>query len=115
MLTRYMLKCPQVELFIESTNRRVDLLHEGFDIAPAGALSAAGEHRHGDEGAEQQHPVLVGQPQYLEQLPKGFDPQLLGTLPSVHWGSAQRGTSGSCSRAGQQPQHRHPAYAAHGD
>ncbi len=28
MLTRYMLKYPQVELFIESTNRRVDLLHE---------------------------------------------------------------------------------------
>jgi transcriptional regulator, LysR family len=33
---------------------------------------------------------LVGQPQYLQQLPKGFDPQLLGTLPSLHWGSAQR-------------------------
>ncbi|SEN95658.1 LysR substrate binding domain-containing protein [Pseudomonas sp. ok266] len=33
MLTRYMLKYPLVELFIESTNRRVDLLHEGFDIA----------------------------------------------------------------------------------
>lgn len=33
---------------------------------------------------------LVGQPHYLAQLPKGFDPQLLGTLPSVHWGSAQR-------------------------
>jgi DNA-binding transcriptional LysR family regulator len=32
MLTRYMLKYPQVELFIESTNRRVDL-HEGFDLA----------------------------------------------------------------------------------
>ena len=33
MLTRYMLKYPLVELFIESTNRRVDLIHEGFDIA----------------------------------------------------------------------------------
>ena len=33
MLTRYMLKYPLVELYIESTNRRVDLLHEGFDVA----------------------------------------------------------------------------------
>ena len=33
MLTRFMLRYPAVELFIESTNRRVDVLHEGFDIA----------------------------------------------------------------------------------
>ena len=33
MLTRYMLKYPLVELHVESTNRRVDVIEEGFDIA----------------------------------------------------------------------------------
>lgn len=33
MLTRYMLQYPLVELHVESTNRRVDVIYEGFDIA----------------------------------------------------------------------------------
>ncbi|MGH8462739.1 MAG: LysR substrate-binding domain-containing protein, partial [Pseudomonas sp.] len=33
---------------------------------------------------------LVGQPAFLDQLPEGFDPLLLGELPSLHWGGNQR-------------------------
>ncbi|QFQ89877.1 LysR family transcriptional regulator (plasmid) [Paracoccus kondratievae] len=33
MLTRFLLTCPRVELHLESTNRQVDVLREGFDLA----------------------------------------------------------------------------------
>lgn len=33
MLTRFMHDCPKVDLQLESTNRRVDVLREGFDLA----------------------------------------------------------------------------------
>ena len=90
MLTRYMLKYPQVELFIESTNRRVDLLHEGFDIALRVRFPPLENTDMVMKVLSNSTQCLVGQPQYLEQLPKSFDPQLLSTLPSLHWGSAQR-------------------------
>lgn len=33
MLAEYATQCPDVELFVDLTNRRVDLLEEGFDLA----------------------------------------------------------------------------------
>lgn len=90
MLTRYMLKYPLVELYIESTNRRVDILHEGFDIA----LRVRFPPLENTDmvmkvlGASTQ--CLVGHPDFLAQLPKDFTPADLGQLPSLHWGGSQR-------------------------
>ena len=90
MLTRYMAKYPQVELFIESTNRRVDLLHEGFDIALRVRFPPLENTDMVMKVLSNSTQCLVGQPSFLEQLPENFEPQMLGQLPSLHWGSSQR-------------------------
>ncbi|MCO7515349.1 LysR substrate-binding domain-containing protein [Pseudomonas guariconensis] len=90
MLTRYMLKYPRVELFIESTNRRVDLLHEGFDLALRVRFPPLENTDMVMKVLGNSTQCLVGRPSFLEQLPQGFDPQLLGQLPSLHWGGSQR-------------------------
>ena len=33
MITRFMVECPKVQVLLESTNRRVDVIREGFDLA----------------------------------------------------------------------------------
>ncbi len=33
MIARFMAQCPKMEVLLESTNRRVDVIREGFDIA----------------------------------------------------------------------------------
>jgi DNA-binding transcriptional LysR family regulator len=90
MLTRYMLKYPLVELFIESTNRRVDLIHEGFDIALRVRFPPL-------ENTDMVMKVLgnstqsvVGSPAYLSSLSTPASPADLSGLPSLHWGAAQR-------------------------
>ncbi|WP_223462389.1 MULTISPECIES: LysR family transcriptional regulator [unclassified Pseudomonas] len=90
MLTRYMLKYPLVELFIESTNRRVDLIHEGFDIALRVRFPPL-------ENTDMVMKVLgnstqsvVGSPAYLSRLSTPVSPADLSGLPSLHWGAAQR-------------------------
>ncbi|MGH8377009.1 MAG: LysR family transcriptional regulator [Pseudomonas sp.] len=90
MLTRYMLKYPLVELFIESTNRRVDLIHEGFDIALRVRFPPL-------ENTDMVMKVLgnstqsvVGSPSFLPRLSTPASPADLSGLPSLHWGAAQR-------------------------
>ncbi|WP_010489398.1 LysR substrate-binding domain-containing protein [Pseudomonas sp. S9] len=90
MLTRYMLKYPLVELYIESTNRRVELLHEGFDVA----LRVRSPPLENTDmimkvlGASTQR--LVGHPDLLASLPENFKPEDLGRLPSLYWGGSRR-------------------------
>ncbi|WP_033063167.1 LysR family transcriptional regulator [Pseudomonas sp. GM48] len=90
MLTRYMLKYPLVELFIESTNRRVDLIHEGFDIALRVRFPPL-------ENTDMVMKVLgnstqsvVGSPAFVSRLSTPASPADLSGLPSLHWGAAQR-------------------------
>ena len=90
MLTRYLLKYPLVELFIESTNRRVDLIHEGFDLALRVRFPPL-------ENTDMVMKVLgnstqsvVGSPAFAERLSTPPSPADLSGLPSLHWGAAQR-------------------------
>nr|WP_180203654.1 LysR substrate-binding domain-containing protein [Pseudomonas sp. SbOxS1]NYU03394.1 LysR family transcriptional regulator [Pseudomonas sp. SbOxS1] len=90
MLTRYLLKYPLVELFIESTNRRVDLIHEGFDIALRVRFPPL-------ENTDMVMKVLgnstqsvVGSPTFLSHLSTPASPADLSGLPSLHWGAVQR-------------------------
>ncbi|EJN31493.1 transcriptional regulator [Pseudomonas sp. GM78] len=90
MLTRYLLKYPLVELFIESTNRRVDLIHEGFDIALRVRFPPL-------ENTDMVMKVLgnstqsvVGSPAFLPRLSTPASPADLSGLPSLHWGTVQR-------------------------
>ncbi|MCE4070521.1 MULTISPECIES: LysR substrate-binding domain-containing protein [Pseudomonas] len=90
MLTRYLLKYPLVELFIESTNRRVDLLHEGFDIALRVRFPPLENTDMVMKVLANSTQCLVGSPQLLERMPGDSSPMGLGQLPSLHWGGMQR-------------------------
>jgi DNA-binding transcriptional LysR family regulator len=90
MLTRYMLKYPLVELFIESTNRRVDVIHEGFDIALRVRFPPLENTDLVMKVLGNSTQSLVGCPAYLERLSSPALPADLSGLPSLHWGAAQR-------------------------
>jgi DNA-binding transcriptional LysR family regulator len=90
MLTRYMLKYPLVELFIESTNRRVDLIHEGFDIALRVRFPPLENTDMVMKVLGNSTQCLVGIPAFLQRLSSPATPADLSGLPSVHWGGAQR-------------------------
>ena len=90
MLTRYMLKYPLVELFIESTNRRVDLIHEGFDIALRVRFPPLENTDMVMKVLGNSTQCLVGSPAFADRLSSPASPADLSGLPSVHWGAAQR-------------------------
>lgn len=90
MLTRYMLKYPLVELFIESTNRRVDLIHEGFDIALRVRFPPLENTDLVMKVLGNSTQTLVGHPAFAERLSTPASPADLSGLPSLHWGAAQR-------------------------
>lgn len=90
MLTRYMIRYPRVELFVESTNRRVDLIHEGFDIALRVRFPPLENTDMVMKVLGKSTQCLVGSPMYRERLSFPASPADLNGLPSLHWGAAQR-------------------------
>jgi DNA-binding transcriptional LysR family regulator len=90
MLTRYLLKYPLVELFIESTNRRVDLIHEGFDIALRVRFPPLENTDLVMKVLGNSTQCVVGNPDFLPRLSTPASPADLSGLPSLHWGGAQR-------------------------
>lgn len=90
MLAEFMLRYPLVELQVESTNRQVDLIQEGIDIAlrvrfpPLESsdlvMKVLGESRQ----------QVVGAPALRERLGERPTPLEVAALPTLHWGSPQR-------------------------
>lgn len=90
MLAEFMLRYPLVELQVESSNRQVDLIQEGIDIAlrvrfpPLESsdlvMKVLGESRQ----------TVVGAPVLRERLGLRPTPQEVAELPTLHWGSSQR-------------------------
>lgn len=90
MLARFMVQYPLVQLHVQSTNRQVDLIQEGIDIAlrvrfpPLEStdlvMKVLGESRQ----------RVVGAPALREQLPKRPTPADVAALPTLHWGAVQR-------------------------
>jgi DNA-binding transcriptional LysR family regulator len=90
MLTRYMLQYPLVELHIESTNRRVDVIYEGFDIALRIRFPPLENTDLVMKVLGNSTQCLVGSPQFLSRLSTPPSPADLNGLPSLHWGSPHR-------------------------
>lgn len=90
MLARYMAAHPKVEVELESTNRRVDVIREGFDFAirvrfpPLEETDLVMRRL----GPSPQH--LLASPTLLRGLPRPLVPADLATLPSVDLGPPQR-------------------------
>ncbi len=90
MLARFMVQYPLVELHVQSTNRQVDLIQEGIDIAlrvrfpPLESsdlvMKVLGESRQ----------RVVGAPSWRERLPAKPKPADVAALPTLHWGTVQR-------------------------
>ena len=89
LVSQFMAQCPGVQVHLEATNRRVDVLGEGFDIALRVRFPPLE-----DSGLVMR--VLSASPQRLVASPalmKGSEPVLapadLERLPSLDWGPAR--------------------------
>ncbi|MDN7143423.1 LysR family transcriptional regulator [Pseudomonas sp. JQ170] len=90
MLTRFMVQCPLVQLHIESTNRHVDLIQEGIDIALRVRVPPLESSDLVMKVLARSTQHLVAAPELMKQLPERPVPADLSALPSLHWGNPQR-------------------------
>ena len=89
MIARFMANCPKVEVHLESTNRRIDVIREGFDMAIRVRFPPLEESDLVMKVFANSPQRLVGSPAVLGTLSHGAVPADLGTLPSLAWGPAQ--------------------------
>ena len=83
ILARFLMLHPLVRVYVDMTNRRVDLIEEGFDIAlrvrtPPLEASELAMRRISDNFA-----MVVASPALLEQYPRPVHPRDLARLPTV--------------------------------
>ncbi|MNQ66684.1 HTH-type transcriptional regulator DmlR [compost metagenome] len=90
MLTRFMVEYPLVELHIDSTNRQVDLIQEGMDIALRVRFPPLEDTDLVMKVLANSTQCLVASPALLDGLPQPRVPADLARLPSLHWGSPLR-------------------------
>lgn len=85
MIARFMAEYPKVDVLLESTNRRVDVIHEGFDIAirvrfPPLEDSGLVVRKLGESTQR-----LVASPSLLSGFSRPLVPADLTALPSLAW------------------------------
>jgi DNA-binding transcriptional LysR family regulator len=86
MIARFMAECPDVQVHLESTNRRVDVIREGFDVALRVRFPPLEESDLVTKMLAQSTQRLVASPHILEALTRPIVPADLSTLPSLSWG-----------------------------
>lgn len=85
MIARFMAACPKVEVELESTNRRVDVLREGIDIAVRVRFPPLEESDLVVKRFAESKQRLVASPALLASAGKPLAPADLATLPSLAW------------------------------
>ncbi|MBO3275359.1 LysR family transcriptional regulator [Pseudomonas schmalbachii] len=90
MLARFMVDHPLVELHVEATNRHVDLIQEGIDIALRVRFPPLESSDLVMKVLGNSRQMLVATPELRARLPEKATPADVATLPSLHWGSPQR-------------------------
>ncbi|MGO4837609.1 LysR substrate-binding domain-containing protein, partial [Rhizobiaceae sp. 2RAB30] len=88
MIARFMAECPKVEVHLESTNRRVDVIQEGFDIAIRVRFPPLEESDLVMKVLAESSQRLVASPALIQGLSRPLLPADLGGLPSLAWGPA---------------------------
>ena len=86
MIARFLAACPKVEVQLESTNRRVDVIREGFDIAIRVRFPPLDESELVMKVLADSAQRLVAAPRVLEGIGRPLVPADAGTLPSLSWG-----------------------------
>lgn len=90
MIARFMAKWPKVEVYLESTNRKVDVIREGFDMAIRVRFPPIEESDLVMKVFAESTQRLVASPQLLAGLQAPSLPDDLVALPSLAWGPQHR-------------------------
>ncbi|MDH7794972.1 MULTISPECIES: LysR family transcriptional regulator [unclassified Beijerinckia] len=88
MIARFMAACPQVEVMLDSTNRRVDVIREGFDLAIRVRFPPLDDSDLIIRKFADSIQRLVASPTLIKDLSHPLVPADLTTLPSLAWGPA---------------------------
>lgn len=89
MIARFMEQCPKVEVLLESTNRRVDVIREGFDIAIRVRFPPLEDSDLVIRKLADSPQRLVASPSLVQDFARPLVPADLSTLPSLAWDPAQ--------------------------
>ncbi|EDP64855.1 Trancriptional regulatory protein, LysR family [alpha proteobacterium BAL199] len=90
MIARFMAECPKVHVHLVSTNRRVDVIREGFDMAIRVRFPPLEESDLMMKVFARSKQCLVAAPALLDGLPKALMPTDVGRLPSLSWGASRQ-------------------------
>lgn len=89
MVARFMAQCPKVKVHLESTNRRIDVIREGFDMAIRVRFPPLEDNGLVIRKLAESPQRLVASPALLSgQAIRG--PEDLAALPGLAWGLAER-------------------------
>jgi DNA-binding transcriptional LysR family regulator len=90
MVTRFMAQHPLIEVHLESTNRRVDVVGEGIDVALRVRPVRLQDSDLAVRVLSRRSQCLVASPALLQQRQVPQQPAELGSLPSLHHGGPQQ-------------------------
>jgi DNA-binding transcriptional LysR family regulator len=90
MVARFMAECPDVEVHLDSTPRRVDVIAEGVDIALRVRFPPLEDNDLVMRVLAESTQRLVASPALLKGLSHPPVPADLATLPSIGWGPAHQ-------------------------
>jgi DNA-binding transcriptional LysR family regulator len=86
MVARFMASCPDVEVHLESTNRRIDVIREGFDVAIRVRFPPLEESDLVMKVLAHSPQRIVASPALVEGVSLPLLPADLTRLPSLAWG-----------------------------
>lgn len=89
MIARFMEQCPKVEVLLESTNRRVDVIREGFDLAIRVRFPPLEDSDLVIRKLADSPQRLVASPSLVQTFARPLVPTDLATLPSLAWDPAK--------------------------
>jgi DNA-binding transcriptional LysR family regulator len=88
MMARFMEQCPKVEVMLESTNRRVDVIGEGFDLAIRVRFPPLEDSDLVIRKLADSPQRLVASPSLVQAFARPLVPADLAALPSLAWDPA---------------------------
>jgi DNA-binding transcriptional LysR family regulator len=90
MIASFLAQCPKVDVLLESTNRRVDVIREGFDLAIRVRFPPLEDSDLVIRKLAESTQRLVASPSVLEGLSHPLVPADLAALPSLAWEPARQ-------------------------
>lgn len=89
IIARFVAECPKVEIQLESTNRRVDVIREGFDLAIRVRFPPLEDSDLVIRKLAESTQRLVASPALLKNFSRAVVPADLALLPSLAWEPAK--------------------------